>query len=94
MLSIEEQKELKKELSHISDSGMNEIRVFEMVNNFICNRKTAKKSNVLLLPTKSKIDEIITEDYKRKYGTNYDDNSLESSKDGGKTIIEWLFNNR
>lgn len=93
MLSIEEQKQLKKELSHISDSGMNEIRVFEMVNNFINNRETAKNNNTRLLPTKSKIGEIITDDIKRQYGTNYDTNSLESSKRGGEIIVEWLFNN-
>lgn len=93
MLNIEEQIQLKKEISHICDSGVNEIRIFEMVNNFINSRESTQNNSALLLPVKSKIDEIITDEVKRQYGTNYDTNSLESSVKGGEIIVEWMFNN-
>lgn len=34
-----QEKQLKQEIQHIFDSGANEIRVFEMVKNFINNRQ-------------------------------------------------------
>ncbi|MCL5460445.1 hypothetical protein M3M33_17535, partial [Loigolactobacillus coryniformis] len=37
------EKQLKAEIAHIFDSGANELRVFEMVKNFIDNRSLVKR---------------------------------------------------
>lgn len=47
----------------------------------------------LYLPTKRKIEEIIAESYKKKYGTNYDEYSLENAKTGALIFADWLMNN-
>lgn len=48
----------------------------------------------IFLPTKSKIDKVITEEYIRIYGTCYSNESLEHAKVGALTIITWLLNNQ
>jgi hypothetical protein len=47
-----------------------------------------------LLPSKSEIDKIIIVEYINRYGTNYDDNSLESAREGALIMVNWLLNNR
>jgi len=47
-----------------------------------------------LLPPKSEIDKIIIVEYINRYGTNYDDNSLEQAREGALIIVNWLLNNR
>ena len=47
-----------------------------------------------LLPTKSVIEKMITDEYTNMYGTNYDDNSLENAKQGAMMLANWLLNNR
>jgi len=47
-----------------------------------------------LLPPKSEIDKIIIVEYINRYGTNYDDNSLESAREGALIMVNWLLNNR
>jgi hypothetical protein len=37
-MNKQDQEQLKKEISHIFESDANEIRIFEMVNNFIDKR--------------------------------------------------------
>ena len=41
------EEQLKLEIAHIFDSGANELRVFEMVKNFIDSRNVVNKNFVL-----------------------------------------------
>ena len=58
------------------------------------NNKFVSNNENNFLPPNSKIKEIITDEFKNMYGTNYDEMSLESAKQGGLIIINWLLNNR
>ena len=49
--------------------------------------------NIIYLPNKDLIKEIITDYYDETYGTNYDEISLERSIKGAEVIVEWLFKN-
>ena len=54
------EEQLKLEIAHIFDSGANELRVFEMVKNFIDSRNVVNKNFVLAdvsgsLPTDEEI---------------------------------------
>lgn len=47
-----------------------------------------------LLPTKLIIDKVIIEEYINRYGTNYDEYSLENAREGALIIVSWILNNR
>jgi len=53
-----------------------------------------KRVSGCFLPTKSQLEQVIEEDYKQQYGTNYDEGSLENAKQGGLIITNWILNNR
>ena len=78
-------------------------KIFEVAKNHTENEETAMQlTNELcvllgvsgLFPSKSGVESIVEQSYKNTYGTNYDENSLKSAKDGAMIITNWLMNNR
>lgn len=76
-----EEKDLKAEIAHIFDSGANEIRVFEMVKNFI-NKPTPDLDSIEVLTLE---EWSIEQGYVNKWSGFYKD---------GKSISYWILKNR
>ena len=94
-MTQQDKEQLKLEIDHIFESGANEIRIFEMVVNFIDSRNGVNKNFALAdviksLPSQEEINEQIDKyAFRVPYdGSNnfYDEVALKHYKAG----IEWL----
>ena len=96
------EEQLKLEIAHIFDSGANELRVFEMVKNFIDSRNVVNKNFVLadvmaMLPSVTFLEKVnrveVIDQNGRSYVNWKPTNKTEISlQDGMKTLKVFISN--
>lgn len=52
------------------------------------------KEESLSLPTYSQINIIVTQEWQKRYGTNYSKDSLDNAIEGACFMVEWLLKNK